>query len=209
MREINDLCQQVETGGQPAKSLDCIEQELQNLTLALQPPPSPMPTKPFIEVICQYMDMLCTRQKQTNLTNSLLQDIAVFNEHDSTKLEDIYEKAPQMLTDAILEVEKLNATQQLISTIIPPSMVNVMSHKEDYCFLCQEQGHIAQNCPHIRCYECNECGHIVMDCPHKIPPSGTTVTHNKPHRSHHARSSLRHHCDDRDRQSQSRSQSHF
>ena len=27
-------------------------------------------------------------QKQSNLTNSLLQDIAVFNEHDSTKLED-------------------------------------------------------------------------------------------------------------------------
>ena len=27
-------------------------------------------------------------QKQSNLMNSLLQDIAVFNEHDSTKLED-------------------------------------------------------------------------------------------------------------------------
>ena len=27
-------------------------------------------------------------QKQTNLTNSLLQDITVFNEHDSTKLEE-------------------------------------------------------------------------------------------------------------------------
>ena len=34
------------------------------------------------------MDTLCTRQKQSNLTNSLLQDIPVFNEHDSTKLED-------------------------------------------------------------------------------------------------------------------------
>ena len=31
---------------------------------------------------------LHTTQKQTNLTNSLLWDIAVFNEHDSTKLEE-------------------------------------------------------------------------------------------------------------------------
>ena len=34
------------------------------------------------------MDTLCTTQKQSNLPNSLLQDIAVFNEYDSTKLED-------------------------------------------------------------------------------------------------------------------------
>ena len=34
------------------------------------------------------MDTLCTTQKQIKLTNSLLQDIAVFNEYDSTKLED-------------------------------------------------------------------------------------------------------------------------
>ena len=31
---------------------------------------------------------LCTTQKQMNLTNSLLQDIAVFNEYDSMKLEE-------------------------------------------------------------------------------------------------------------------------
>ena len=54
----------------------------------------------------------------------------------------IYEKGPQMLTDAILEVEKLNAIQQLTATIIPPFMVNVMSHEEDCCVQCQEQGHI-------------------------------------------------------------------
>ena len=92
-----------------------------------------------------------------------------------------------MLTDAISEVEKLNAIQQLTATIIPPSIVNVMSHEEDGCFQCQEQGHIAGNCPHIRCYECNEYGHIVMDCSHKIPPSGTPATHHKPPRSCHAR----------------------
>ena len=54
----------------------------------MQPTSTPIPTKPFGEVVHQYTDTLCTVQKQTHLTNSLLQDIAVFNEHDSTKLEE-------------------------------------------------------------------------------------------------------------------------
>ena len=71
--------------------------------------------------------------------------------------------------------------------------------------------HIAWHCPSIRCFECDMYGHIVMDCPHRIPPSGTPVKHHwpKPHRSYHARSSSRHHHEDRDGQSCSRSQSHF
>ena len=48
----------------------------------------PTCTEPFWEVIHQYTNTLCTTQKQANLTNSLLQDIPVFNEYDSTKLED-------------------------------------------------------------------------------------------------------------------------
>ena len=90
-REINDLCQWVETGeGQPTESLDSIEQELQNLSLTLQPQPLPTqkPTEPLREVICQYTNTLCTTQKQINLANSLQQNIAVFNQYDSTKLED-------------------------------------------------------------------------------------------------------------------------
>ena len=59
-----------------------------NLSLAFQPPPFPTPTEPFRgEVVHQYMDTLCTTQNQTNLTNSLLHDITVFNEYDSMKLE--------------------------------------------------------------------------------------------------------------------------
>ena len=77
-REINDLHQQVEAGeGQRAETLDCIECELQNLLLALHPPPPPTPTESFREVIQQYTNTLCTTQKQSNLTNSLLQDITV------------------------------------------------------------------------------------------------------------------------------------
>ena len=55
----------------------------------------------------------------------------------------IYEKGPQTLTDAISEVEKLQATEQLTATLIPSSTVNVMCNEEDHCFQCQEAGHIA------------------------------------------------------------------
>ena len=111
--------------------------------------------------------------------------------------------------DAISEVEKLKATQQLMAMIIPPSTVDVMSNEEDCCFQCQEPGYIAWCCPHIRHYECDKYGHIVMDCWHRILPSGTSATRHKSQKGHHGRSSLRHHHEDRDRQSQSRSQSHF
>ena len=51
----------------------------------------------------------------------------------------IYEKDPQTLTDAITEVEKLNAAQQLTATIIPSSTVNMMSNEEDQCFNAKNQ----------------------------------------------------------------------
>ena len=90
-REINNLQQLVESReGQPLEGLECIEWELQKLSLMLraQLTSAPVPTEPLGEVICHYMDTLCTTQKQTNLTNSLLQDIAIFSAHDSTKLEE-------------------------------------------------------------------------------------------------------------------------
>ena len=70
--------------------MDHIEQELQNIFLMLQPQPTstPTPAEPFGEVIHQYTNTLCTKQKQTNLNNSLLWDIAVFNEYDFTILEE-------------------------------------------------------------------------------------------------------------------------
>ena len=68
----------------------------------------------------------------------------------------VYKNGPQTLADAISEVEKLQATQQLTATLIPSSTVNVMSHEEDQCFQCQESGHIAQHCPNVCCFECDE-----------------------------------------------------
>ena len=61
----------------------------------------------------------------------------------------IYEKGPQTLADAISEVEKLQANQQLTATLVPSSTVNVMYNEEDHCFQCQEAGHITCRCPNI------------------------------------------------------------
>ena len=67
----------------------------------------------------------------------------------------VYEKGPQTLADAISEVEKLQAAQQLTATLLPSSTVNVMSNKGDQCFQCQELGHITCHCPKVLCFECD------------------------------------------------------
>ena len=82
----------------------------------------------------------------------------------------VYEKGPQSLADAIREVEKLQAAQQLTSTLLPPSSVNTMSSDDDKCFQCQETGHMACYCPHIRCFDCDNYGHVAADCPTKFHP---------------------------------------
>ena len=61
----------------------------------------------------------------------------------------VYEKGPQNLAEAIKEVEKLQAAQQITSTLLPTSSVNTMSSNNDKCFQCQETGHMAHYCPHI------------------------------------------------------------
>ena len=55
------------------------------MSISLNPPAC---TEPFVEVIKHYTNTLCSDQKQTNLTNSLPQDISGFNGHDTTQLED-------------------------------------------------------------------------------------------------------------------------
>ena len=46
----------------------------------------------------------------------------------------VYEKGPQTLTEAIKEVEKLQAAQQITSTLLPTLLVNTMSSNNDRCF---------------------------------------------------------------------------
>ena len=67
----------------------------------------------------------------------------------------VYEKGPQTLAEAIKEVEKLQAAQQITSTLLSASSVNTMSSNNDRCFQCQEIGHMACYCPHIQCYDCD------------------------------------------------------
>ena len=150
-----------------------------------------------------YVHQFKTEAKRCNFTNDAAA-IRIFIKglkYAHSLATHIYEKGLQTLNNAISEVEKLNAVQWLSATITPPSMVNMMTNDEDRCFQCQEHGHIARNCPNIMCFKCDEYGHIIMDCPHKILPSGTPAKHHqsKPHKSHHARSSSRHHYDYRDR----------
>ena len=105
----------------------------------------------------------------------------------------VYEKGPQTLTEAIKEVEKLQAAQQITSTLLPTSSVNTMSSDNDRCFQCQEVGHMAHYCPHIQCYNCDIYGHVAMDCPDKILPSSTLACHRTDTNDRYRRSSSRHH----------------
>ena len=89
----------------------------------------------------------------------------------------VYEQGPQSLADAIREVEKLQAAQQLMSTLLPSSSVNTMSSNDDKCFQSQELGHMACYCPCIRCFNCNDYGHVTAECPDKILPSGILARH--------------------------------
>ena len=86
------------------------------------------------------------KEKPKDITTNSTATIRIFvkglrNPH--TPAAQVYEKGPQTLADAISEVERLKAMQQLTATLIPSSTVNVMSHEEDHCFQCQVSGHIA------------------------------------------------------------------
>ena len=83
-----------------------------------------------------------------------------------------------------------------------------MSSDEDKCFQCQELGHMAYYCPHIRCFDCDDYGHIAADCPDKIPPSDIPARHRdtKANTRQCDRSTswnnhwdMHHHCDHQDR----------
>ena len=104
----------------------------------------------------------------------------------------VYEKDPQTLSEAIKEVEKLQAAQQITSSLLPMSSVNTMSSNNDRCFQCQEFGHMACYCPHIQCNNCDNYGHVAMDCLDKILPSGTLADCRTGPSNRSRRSSSRH-----------------
>ena len=74
-RELDDLHHRVQAGeGQPTEALYHIECKLQRLSIALFPS---APPEPLNDILKQYMDTLCSAQKQTNFTNTLIQDIPI------------------------------------------------------------------------------------------------------------------------------------
>ena len=164
------------------------------------------------ESLAAYIHRFKREAKRCNFANDAaiirifvkgLKNAHVFSAHT-------YKKGPQTLSDAITEIEKLQAAQQLTATLLPSSTVNVMSYEKGQCFQCQELGHIACHCLNIHCFECDECNHIAADCPDKIPPSGMPAHHKgQNHNTRHChRSTSRHHHRDRYQNSRSRSQSH-
>ena len=85
-RDLDDLQHRVETAkGQPTEAISCLECELHRLSLVFH---SSAPAEPHDDVLQQYMESLCSAQKQTTLVNTLIQDMPTFNGSDSTQLED-------------------------------------------------------------------------------------------------------------------------
>ena len=149
------------------------------------------------ESLAAYIHHFKREPKRCNLPNNA-STIRIFvkglkNAH--TLAVQVYEKGPQGLADALSEVEKFQATQQLTATLTPSSIVNIMSHQEDHYFQCQESGHIACYCPSVQCFKCDEYGHIVVDCPHRIPHSGTPAHQHRPKsQNRHRNRSTSHYC---------------
>ena len=65
----------------------------------------------------------------------------------------VYKNGPQTLSDAISEVEKLQAAQQLTATLLLSSTDSMMCNEGDQCFQCQELGHIACHCLNLPKYK--------------------------------------------------------
>ena len=80
--QLNDLTKALDhlqikvdaTKSQPTEAINCLEQELYRLSLALYPS---APPEPLDDVLQQYTETLCTAQKKTTFANTLLQDITI------------------------------------------------------------------------------------------------------------------------------------
>ena len=85
-RNLDDLQHRVETAeDQPTEAINCLEYELHRLSLTFQPSAL---QESLDEELQQYIETLCSAQKQTTFANTLIQDIPTFNGSDSTQLED-------------------------------------------------------------------------------------------------------------------------
>ena len=84
--EVDHLQHKIEVAkGQPTEARNHLEHELCRLSLALHPS---APPEPLDEVLQQYTETLCVAQKKSTQTNTLLQDITIFNGSNSSQLEE-------------------------------------------------------------------------------------------------------------------------
>ena len=67
------------------EAINHLEHEFHRLSLALHPS---APLETLDDVLQQYMETLCSAQKQTTFANTLIQDIPTFSGNHSTQLED-------------------------------------------------------------------------------------------------------------------------
>ena len=110
------------------------------------------------ESLAAYIDIFKREASRCNFNNNVAMIWIFVNrlKNAHTLAAHVYKKGPQNLADAIREVENLQAAQQLITTLLPSSTVNIMLSEDDKCFQCQESGHMACHCPNIRCFDCDE-----------------------------------------------------
>ena len=67
--------------------------------------------EPLNDVLQQYMETLCSAQKQTNFAKTLIQDIPIYNGNDSTKLEDWLvdiETTANLTAESMTKLTRLN-----------------------------------------------------------------------------------------------------
>ena len=117
--ELDHLRHKVKAAkNQPADAINCLECELLRLSLVLCPS---APPEPLDEVLQQYTESVCTAEKKTTFTSTLLQDITIFNGNDSTQLEDwlIYIETTANLTSEsrtkLAQAKSKGLTHTLIS----------------------------------------------------------------------------------------------
>ena len=85
------------------------------------------------ESLAAYIHHFKREAKRCNFTNSAatIRTFVKCLKNTHTLATHVYEKGSQTLADAISKVEKLQAAQQLIATLLLSSTINVMSHEED------------------------------------------------------------------------------
>ena len=88
------------------------------------------------ESLAAYFYRFKTKARRCNFTNdaTTIRNCIKGLKNAHSLVTCIYGKRPQTLKDANMEVEKLNAIQQLTAMIISPSTITMVLNEEDCCF---------------------------------------------------------------------------